>query len=569
MSVWRSKNGVELKSSSATGIVDGLMKARGFDPFDPSFAAASLSDLSDPTSLGDGASLAADIMIGCRGKNTAVIGDYDADGIISSVIVRRAIESLGGQCSVFLPSRWKHGYGLNDRTVADFKDRLDGKRPDVLFVVDCGSSSEEYISGLKAFGIGKIVIIDHHIVNPSTMSRSADAHVNWRQFGTSKDLCAAGEVFQVARLALSRVGKDWEWALPFAAMATVGDSVPLTGDNRIIVRNGADRQRMMSAGSPGLESIVSKRCSGGVSQKNLSFYVVPRINAAGRVSDPDMALDFLLEKDSAEASRMMMSIEAANEERKKIQEKIFRSGISMVGGQYATPPFVFLHSPEWSIGVCGISCSQMVEKYGVPAMMFGTYDGKIKGSGRSVPGVNIKAILDECGDEVFEKYGGHEMACGATVRGGMFFEAQMRFAAALSKVTKGNTASLVSEYDCELEPSSITHDLGNCLFETLYPYCPSINPEPVFKICGAKVRKVTLNQYRVYSKLDLSVEKNGKRVAIQMSAFLKRGIDDEILSIKEGDVADFYFSFPQKSYFGFDCGSDEYSLELVDVEKAL
>ena len=568
MAKWSKRSCTGVFGESSSGIVVALAKSRGFDVNDQSFFSPSLSTLSPTSSLGDGAIRAAAMIVGCKGKHAAVIGDYDADGVVSSAIMKRTIELAGGKCSVFLPSRWKHGYGLNDKTVGAFIARFGGSMPEKLFVVDCGSSSEQHVLALKAAGVKEVAIIDHHIISKTTESKSADAHVNWRLCGTSKNLCASGEVMQVAREALTTIGIGWEWMLPLAAIATVGDAVEISGDNRTIVRIGADYSRM-SAGDfdfPGLVSLAMKRCRGGVSQKNLAFYVVPRINAVGRLGDPDGALDFLLERDPVTATRLMIAVEETNDQRKAIQDSIFRKGISMIGGPEANPNCVFLHEPDWNIGVCGISCSQMVEKYRVPAMMFGTHDGKVRGSGRSIPGVNLKAVLDACGEEVFERYGGHEMACGAVVRGGMFAEARRRFSSELEKLSFGKPVSCGPQYDVDLSPDQATYELGNALFESLYPYCPTSNPEPVFRIPSATVKSVSINQYKVYAKMEVVVEKDGKSSPVTMSTFLRMGIDDAKLSLSKGDVADFYFSFPQTTHFDCGFGEDEYALELVDVE---
>ena len=566
MEKWAKRSSLPTMIGVPKKIVSEMMISRGIDPSDAQFSSSPLSSLSDPSSLGGGASLAADMILGCSGTNSAVIGDYDADGVMSSAIIKRTIEIVGGKCDVFLPSRWKHGYGLNDKTVGSFIKRFSGKMPKQLFVLDCGSSSEKHVVELKQAGIKKVAIIDHHIVDPANESKSADAHVNWRLKGTAKNLCASGEAFQVARMALSRASMDWGWALPFAAAATVGDSVEVSGDNRVLVRNGADYSRMIESSSPGLVSLVSKRCKSGVSQKSLAFYVVPRINAAGRMGDPDVALEFLMEKDPMKAMELMGIIETFNDSRKKVQDEIFRSGIGMIGGPDANPGSVFLHDPGWNIGVCGISCSQMVEKYGVPAMMFGTYEGKIKGSGRSIPGINIKAILDSCGEDVFERYGGHEMACGAIVRGGMFSEAKRRFSEAISKIAKIQPIAVIPRYDADIDPACVTTELGNYLFETLYPSCPNTNPEPIFRISSGKVKSIEINKFKVFSKLDVRVEKDGVEVPIPMSAFLKDGVDDEMLSLQAGSEADFFFSFPQTVHSEFGFGYEDYVLELVDVE---
>jgi single-stranded-DNA-specific exonuclease len=441
--------------------------------------------------------------------------------------------------------------------------------PEVLFVLDCGSSSEDQIAKLKAAGIGKIAVIDHHILALDNVTRSADAHVNWRAFGGAEGYCAAGECFQVARLACMKAGTGWEWLLPLAAMATVGDVVPVSGDNRIIVRRGLDAFQAVADVSVGLHALIMKRCHGTFSQKSVAFGVVPRINAAGRMGDPRRAFEFVMAEDQIEAVRLMAVVDEANEERKSLQDAIFRKGIRMLGGQDARPPFVFLHDPEWSLGICGISCSEMVEKYGVPAMMFGTHEGRIRGSGRSVPGVNLRAILDECGGEVFERYGGHEMACGAVVRGGMFGEAKRRFGSAMSRLGLLTQQSRARTCDFDLPPGLSTRDMGDALMETFYPYCQSSNPEPVFRIPGATIKSAYKEELRSYVRLSVEIEQGGESVGLPLSAFLKEGIDDGILSLAEGDAADFYFSFPQEAggveWEGYD--DCEYQLELVDVER--
>lgn len=569
MTQWKPMGDAEVEPQDIAGILSLLASNRGMSPDSmPEFYSASLSSLSGPSVLGPGVEKAASILASNRLGNFAIIGDYDADGILSSAIIEMTIRRLGGSCKTFIPSRWSQGYGLNKKTVGAFLDGLGGKIPDALFVLDCGSSSEDQVVRLKSAGIKNILVIDHHIIDGSNETKSADAHVNWRRFGSANGYCAAGEAFQVARRACEIVGVAWKWLLPFAAIATVGDVVPVSGDNRIIIRNGIDAEMVMGLASVGLQSIIMKRCRGMASQKSVAFYVVPRINAAGRMGDPKRAFDFVMEENQTEATRLMAIVELANDERKVLQDRIFRQGVGMLDKK-EPPAFVFLHHPEWSIGVCGISCSEMVEKYGVPTMMFGTHEGKIRGSGRSVPGVDIKAVLDGCGGlEVFEGYGGHEMACGATIKGGMFAEAQRRFGESLSKLCAGKRYVHEQSFEFEIPPKLIVKELGDALMDTFYPYCPTSNPEPVFRLKGATVRSVLKDEFRAFVKMAVEVEKDGSMVDLPMSAFLKEGVDDA-LSTKEGDLVDLYFSFPQEKAFDDEYGDGKYQLELVDIKRAI
>ena len=148
----------------------------------------------------------------------------------------------------------------------------------------------------------------------------------------------------------------------------------------------------------------------------------------------------------------------------------------------------------------------------------------------------------------------------------MFAEARRRFSSELEKLSFGKPVSCGPQYDVDLSPDQATYELGNALFESLYPYCPTSNPEPVFRIPSATVKSVSINQYKVYAKMEVVVEKDGKSSPVTMSTFLRMGIDDAKLSLSKGDVADFYFSFPQTTHFDCGFGEDEYALELVDVE---
>lgn len=200
-------------------------------------------------------------------------------------------------------------------------------------------------------------------------------------------------------------------------------------------------------------------------------------------------------------------------------------------------------------------------------MMFGSYGDKVRGSGRSIPGVNIKAILDECGEEVFERWGGHEMACGATVRGGMFREAAKRFNNAVAKLGAIKSVQHTMEFDADIPVSSITSDLGDLLLETIYPYCPTSNPEPVFRIQNASVCDVKKSKFKSLTRMSLVVKKDGVTIPYPMSSFIRHGVDDDKLNIAEGYVVDAYFSFPQTTGTAEGFGDSGYNLELVDIKE--
>ena len=498
------------------------------------------------------------IMTAARNQErVGIIGDYDVDGVVSSIMLSVIFETLYLNAKVFLPSRLLHGYGLNEKTVMDFIKDNKNEMPAVLVVTDCGTSSEIHIKKLKEAGVKKIIVIDHHIPDTKNLSVSADVLINWRISG-DQEMCAAGEVMMLAfylednhGVALSRN------LLPLSAIGTVADVSPVIGLNRSLVRNGLLKAGFI--GLPGVKALLDKvKClsvNGEITQSNVQFQVAPRINAPGRVAHPIIAFNALNCNEYNDAIYLIEGMEAYNVDRKKICRETADQAIAQA---QKLLPFsgIVVYQPEWHIGVVGIVASRLVETFNCPALVFGNHNGKIKGSGRSIKGINVKDILDHCSD-LFEVYGGHEMAVGATLKPEALDKIQKVFSDLCSKTMSKNDLSFTHYYDAELKSESITMELATKIKNSFYPYCATHNPEPIFKVSNVMIDKVFIRQPpgMDWRLLLLSASKGNYNIPIQFKTF-----DEDIQTDIKDKVVDLYFTLPQTLD-----GQYESCLELVDV----
>jgi len=475
-------------------------------------------------------------------KSVAVIGDYDCDGVMSSVMIKELCNCFKRDCKVFLPSRFLHGYGLTRATLDAFKATCK-KPPYLLIIVDCGSNNEQEIQELKEFGIQKIIIIDHHVIDKTKQSKSADAFVSWH-LSDYHEMCAAGEVFQFIRgiRCLTKKINPVEF-LSYAALGTLGDVIPIVGDNRIIVKHGLGLHALNHIVSFGLISLLKQS---GVELNNFCqddalFKVVPKVNAAGRLQTPKVAYNLFLEKDPSTAELVGTCLTDYNTERKRLQKKIEEEAIAKAH-QTDYKNGILVYDPSWNIGVVGIVASRLVETFNAPSIVVGLHNGILKGSGRSLDGLNIKEILDDC-KEMLNGYGGHRLAAGVSIKKEYIERAPLLFDRAC-EAYRLKHGLLVGEevkyYDAKLKPAAISKEMGALLRQQLYPYCKTNNPEPVFLLSDIDILSAELKTGDNWRLLKFEAAKNGQKIPFGFMMFTKQ-YGSEV----SGRIADIYFSFPQ------------------------
>ena len=461
-----------------------LLCLRGFS--DPAVASRflnpSLDHLHDPFLLTDMERAVARLELALtRGERIAVHGDYDVDGITSTVILRRALEMLGGKVSHFIPERLRDGYGLQPAAI----DRLHADKIDVIVSVDCGIRGTEAAQRARALGID-LIITDHH--EPEGTLPDALAIINPKRHDCTypdKNLAGVGVALKLVQALCTRAGKA-KWLPGFvkiAALGTLADVVPLVGENRVIARFGLDS---LSRGphTVGLRSLLDASGLTGktIDSYQVAFMVAPRVNAAGRMSSPDIATRLLLatgEEMAEEARDLAQQLNDENLRRQQEEAEL----VSQAKKAIETDPAVGAHNvlvvggAGWHRGVIGIAASKLVDTYHKPAIVL-SVDGDIAhGSCRSIPDFNMLGALEHCGD-VFIRFGGHKQAAGLTMEAARVPEFRARINAYADDVLEPDQLRPRLRIDAALSLKAITPDLVRGL-DSLGPFGMG-NPRPVF-----------------------------------------------------------------------------------------
>jgi len=412
-----------------------------------------------------------------------VHGDYDVDGQCASSMLTRVLRAAGGTVHAFVPHRLRDGYDFGPAGLA--KAASVGAR--LIITCDCGITAVETVSRARAAG-HQVIVTDHHL--PGDALPDADAVLDPQQPGcpsVDKTLCGAGVAFKLVQALVPALGLSPNLPLHFldyVALATVADVVPLTGENRILVRHGL--KMLADSRWTGLRALVEAAGLAGqpIRAGQVGFILAPRLNAAGRIGDANDGLRLLLSDDPAEAGALARQLETLNARRQEMDHRIQDEAIEMAEktltpGQCA----IVLANDGWHPGVIGIVASRLVERYGRPTFLIG-WDGDVgKGSGRSVVGFDLHAALHRVG-ACLEKYGGHMMAAGLTIRRPRFEEFREGFLAAAAEALTPEDLAPAQRVDLELPLGSVSDDLER-LMRHLEP-CGAGNPAPVFGVRGAR-----------------------------------------------------------------------------------
>ena len=384
------------------------------------FLHPTLTELHDPFALTDMSIAVERILRAIRtGERIAIHGDYDADGITSTVLLRRALEILGAKVVHYVPHRIKDGYGLAPETI----ERLSLEKVDVVVSADCGIRSVMAARCAREVGVD-LIITDHH--EPDEELPSALAVINPKRRDCSypdKNLAGVGVALKLVQALGERSGrKNWlKGFLKIAAIGTLADVVPLVGENRIIAKAGLEE---LSNGqhAVGLQALldVAGAKNRTVDSFLVSFGIAPRLNAAGRMATPEIAVQLLLAKgkaDEAEAVALAQQLDVENIKRRKEESDLFLSARRLVekNPDVGSHNALVVSGEQWHRGVIGIVASRLAERFNKPTVVL-SMDGDVSyGSGRSIPGFDLLSALEKC-KSVFIKFGGHRQAAGLTMK---------------------------------------------------------------------------------------------------------------------------------------------------------
>ena len=509
----------------------------------PKFISCNINDLTHPHKL-KGTKEAADLFCKIaldKANIVGVVGDFDMDGIGSATMLKELCNVFGLKCKVFLPSRISHGYGLNQKSIESIKAKFITP-PDLLFITDCGSNNELEILDLKKWGVKNIIILDHHIVDPTKLSKSADILINWH-LCDFEDTCACGEVFHFIRAVrwITKKINPTEF-ISYAALGILADVSPVIGDNRIIVKNGLMESSLNNVTASGLNALIRKaNIKGQLSQEDVLFKIAPRINAVGRLDNPDIAHRLLIEQDPTLSDAIAQELDEHNIRRKKMQRAMEKEASLVIESNLDNYKHgIAIFNSHWPIGIVGLIASRLAENFCKPAIVMTKNGEIIKGSGRTFANVNLKEVLDNCKD-MFDGYGGHKSACGVTLKRDGLDNINMAFNKACETYySVHGRPEEIKYYDAELKAKTVTLETAQKIADTMYPYCNVNNPEPVFLLSSATIVEPSLYEKDDWRILSFYATKNGEKTSIKMKMFT-----DNLGTEVEGTKADIYFSFPQ------------------------
>ncbi len=421
-----------------------------------------------------------------NGEKICVYGDYDADGVTSTALLFSYLDAIGANVIYYIPSRENEGYGLNISAI----DYLVNEKVNLIVTVDNGISAVEEIAYAKSKGI-ETVVTDHHM--PSSIIPDAVAVVDLHQQGCEskfKMLSGVGVAFKLV-MALEGEYCDLDMLLDnysdLVSIGTIGDIVPLVSENRVFVKRGISN--ISDSDRVGISAIIKES---GLENKeitsgNISFALVPRINAVGRLGMSQNSVSLLLTEDDEYAYEMASKLGADNLERQKIEREILENINSLIARNpsIAQKRIIVVAGDDWHHGVIGIVSSRIKDIYGKPCIVISNTGGVCRGSGRSIEGFDLWEAVSSCSD-ILNQYGGHPMAVGLSLDYDLIDD----FTYAINEFAKnkGEMPFQKLNIDCKLNPAYLDVDIAKEL-KLMLPFGAG-NPTPVFELCKLKITNI-------------------------------------------------------------------------------
>ena len=406
-------------------------------------------------------------------EHIVVFGDFDLDGISATTVLTRGLRAFGAKATPFIPRRFEEGYGLTETSIA----RVRTLEPGFVVTVDCGIACKVEAAALVEMGIG-VAITDHHEPVDLVPQGVPVADPKCSPNCESSILAGVGVALKIVQALGGRFGQPHRWRdyTDFATLGTVADLMPMRGENRALVADGIARMNSMPrpciAALLGTAGVADKP----VSSTNLSFSIIPRLNAAGRMGDAQLALDLLMTDDFEEANALAARLEAVNDQRRAIEAELSEIAKAQAVEVYHGQRALVVSGESWHEGVKGIVASRLVNTYGVPSLLF-TIDGdEARGSGRSVGQINLFKAVESVSD-ILTRFGGHEAAVGVTLPADKLPEFEQRLTAYMDELSEDAFHPLI-KIDACVDLDELTLD-SVALLDTLAPFGQE-HPVPVY-----------------------------------------------------------------------------------------
>ena len=485
-------------------------------------------------------------------EKTIIYGDYDVDGITSVTVLKSFLEERGLNVGVYIPNRLDEGYGLNKTAV----EKIAQEGYTLMITVDCGISAIEEVKYANELGI-ETLITDHH--EPGEGLPKALAVVDAKRKDNTyqcRNLAGVGVVFKLIQAISIRLGleeKEYLKYLDIVCIGTISDIVPLTDENRVIVKLGL--KLVQQTRNLGLRSILQATGYNKIDSIAISFGVAPRINACGRMGHQEEALNLFLSKDVNEVNELTQKLNAYNKERQEIEKNIFADAVEQIkDNNLQEKNTIVLMGKNWHHGVIGIVSSKITEMYFKPSILL-CEEGDIgKGSGRSIPGFDLYEALTKCKKSV-DRFGGHAMAIGITIKKDKFEELKNEF----EEIAQENHIEEIVpilKIDSQINLDEINKEMVESLKE-LEPFGEE-NKTPLFLFKNLKIDSIRALTEGKHLKLTVKENKN----IVNAIGF---NIGELANEYKIGDKVDIVGNLEINSFNGV----DNIQINIKDIMKSL
>lgn len=495
-------------------------------------------------------------------EKICIYGDYDADGVTSSALLKDFFNQLGLESFCYIPDRHKEGYGVNTKAL----DYISDQKTDLIITVDCGVSNVNELQYAKNLGL-EVIILDHHHV-PKDIPLVV-AIINPKKPGDlypEKELAGVGVAFKFAQACSQRI-KDYKpdqikWLLDLVAIGTIADCVPLLGENRLLAKYGL--RVLAKTRRSGLKQLFQVARI-NISENHLptsyqvSFQIAPRINAAGRMDHANTAYQLLTlgEKEIVEARNLALELEAQNQKRQKVTEFIIKQVEKRIQEKSSLPKIIIESDPHWELGVIGLAAGKITDTYQRPSILLQQQDDICRGSGRSIKSFDMIQALERH-KELFTQYGGHKQAAGMTLKNENFQELVTQLNRETDHLLEDEMIKQVN-IDLKLKFNQITHKLLREL-QLLEPYGQE-NWQPVFIATDIKIidQKLIGNGEK-HLKFRLQDPTDEKKQIFDAIGFQ---LAEKNKDLKPTDRINIVFNLELDTWNG----NERIQLKLIDLEK--
>jgi single-stranded-DNA-specific exonuclease len=493
-------------------------------------------------------------------EKVVIFGDYDADGVTSTTVLKGTLEDLGLTVNVYIPDKKKEGYGMNLAAIEKFaKDGVS-----LVITVDCGITGIDEVKKAKELGID-VIITDHHHVPEKLPDAYAivNPHIEDCEYPFS-DLAGVGVAFKVAQALYEKLSHEKKeqskWMLDLVAIGTVADCVPLVGENRVFVKYGlVVLSKTKRIGLSQLFSVAKLNIdeNNAPSTRNIGFHIAPRINAAGRMNHANLAYNLLAENDIAKARVFALELEENNSNRQKITETVTNEIKVLADNSFKDKKLIFAVGENFPIGVVGLVAGKISQKFNKPTAVLQKGEKESKGSFRSIPQINIIESIEECRDLLL-RFGGHSQAAGITIENDKLDSFYEKLNSIIEKKLEGKDLEIELDVDAEIFADDVDFSLAENL-DRCKPFGEG-NPEPIFVMKNMTVEdKRIIGNGENHLKFSLKAPES-----LKMFEAVGFYIAKEFSYIKRGDKIDIAFNLQKDEWNG----NKRIQFVLIDIRSS-